>query len=248
MTRWRIDLEYDGSDFAGWQVQPGERTIQGEVARAAETLLGEPVTLSGAGRTDAGVHARQQVASFSTTVERHPAGVVGGLNANLPLDVACTAAVIVPDDFDPRRAPHAKRYVYTWLDRPARSPLLRNRVWQVKRRLDHEAMHEAVACLVGTHDCSSFRASGCSSTHPVRTLEHAEVFREGDCVGLALHGTGFLRHMVRIVAGTVHEIGRGRRPVSWLAEVLEAHDRTKAGPTAPAGGLCLEWIRYSDEG
>lgn len=244
MPRWRIDLEYDGAGFAGWQVQPGQRTIQGTVADAIARTLGEAVDLSGAGRTDAGVHARQQVASFVTTVDRDPRGMVGGINANLPEDVACLAAVPVPDDFDPRRSPHTKRYVYTWLDRPVRSPLFRGRVWHLRQRLDDVAMAEAVTRFGGTHDFSSFRAVGCASEHPIRTLEHAEVVRDGDLVRLALHGTGFLRHMVRIVAGTLVEIGRGARDPAWLVDVREAHDREAAGKTAPPEGLCLESITY----
>ena len=242
--RWRIDLEYEGTDFAGWQVQPGQRTIQGVVTDAAEHLLGERVHISGAGRTDAGVHARQQVASFVTAVDRSAEAVVGGLNAHLPPDVACVAAMPVPDDFDPRRSPHTKRYLYRWLERRARSPLRKNRTWHVRQPLDVDAMAEAAAVLVGTHDCSSFRAAGCSSTHPVRTIEAVELTRAGDEVHLALHGTGFLRHMVRIVAGTLHEVGRGARPSDWFGEVLHARERSAAGRTAPAGGLCLEWIRY----
>lgn len=244
--RWRIDLEYDGAGFAGWQVQPGQRTVQGTVAEALERTLGHPVDLSGAGRTDAGVHAWQQVASFVTEVAREPRGMVGGLNAQLPDDVACRFAAPVPDDFDPRRTPHTKRYEYTWLDRGPRSPLLRGRVWHVRQRLDHAAMARALTGFGGTHDFSSFRAAGCASEHPIRTLEHAELVRDGDLVRLALHGTGFLRHMVRIVAGTLTEVGRGVRDPAWLVHVRDAHDRAIAGRTAPAEGLCLAWIRYHE--
>lgn len=242
--RWRIDLEYDGTDFAGWQVQPGQRTIQGTVQDALAVILQHPVKLAGAGRTDAGVHALQQVASFVTDARREPRSIVGGLNGNLPPDVACVAASQVSDDFDPRRDPHTKRYAYTWLDRPARSPLLRDRAWHLRGPLDESAMAKASAALIGTRDFSSFRAVGCSSTHPVRTVEHAEVVRTGDRVVFAIHGTGFLRHMVRILAGTLAEVGRGARPPGWLDTVVEARDRQTAGRTAPAAGLCLEWIRY----
>ncbi len=244
--RWRIDLEYDGAGFAGWQVQPGQRTVQGTVADALARTLGEAVDVSGAGRTDAGVHAKQQVASFVTSVDRDARGMVGGLNAHLPDDLACWFAAPVPDAFDPRRTPHTKRYVYTWLDRPVRSPLVRGRAWHLRQRLDHAAMAEAVVGFGGTHDFSSFRAAGCASEHPVRTLEHAEVVRDGDLVHLALHGTGFLRHMVRIVAGTLVEVGRGTRDPTWLVGVRDAQDREAAGRTAPPEGLCLEWIRYRE--
>ena len=242
--RWRIDLEYDGERFAGWQLQPGQQTIQGEVETALAGLLGHPTRISCAGRTDAGVHARQQVASFVTEVSRAPHQLVFGLNSKLPEEIACVAATPVDDAFDPRRSPHCKRYVYTWLDRPGRSPLRRGRVWLVRKRLDHEAMAAAAAVLVGTHDFSSFRAAGCQSTHPTRTMKHVGVERHGDEVRLAMHGTGFLRHMVRIVAGSLWEIGRGRRDVAWMQTLLHASDRGAAGDTAPPGGLCLEWVRY----
>lgn len=244
--RWRIDLEYDGSLFAGWQVQPGQRTVQGEVSRALEGFVGHTVKLEGAGRTDSGVHAAQQVAAFTTTAAREPHQVVGALNMALASDVACVAAARVGEDFDPRRDPHVKCYRYTWLDRPARPALEHGRVWHVRHLLDDAAMAEAAACLVGTHDFSSFRAAGCASTHPVRTVSCAEVARDGDHVTLSLHGTGFLRHMVRIVAGNLTDVGRGARPARWLQELLKARDRSAGGRTAPAGGLLLAWIVYAE--
>lgn len=242
--RWRIDLEYDGTGFAGWQLQPAARTVQGVLEEAIEGLVGHPARVHGAGRTDTGVHAEQQVAVFDTAVQRDARGIVGGLNARLPEDVACIVAARVPDDFDPRRAPHAKTYRYRWLDRPARSPLRRHRAWHLRQRLDDEAMAHAITALRGTHDFSAFRAAGCSATHAVRTIEGALVERHGDEVHLVMQGTGFLRHMIRIVAGSLHEVGRGRRSPAWLAEVLASRDRAAAGRTAPAAGLTLESITY----
>ncbi|HHO49936.1 MAG TPA: tRNA pseudouridine(38-40) synthase TruA [Deltaproteobacteria bacterium] len=243
-TRWRIDLEYDGAPFAGWQLQPNARTIQGEVEAALRALLGHPARVSAAGRTDAGVHAALQVATFVSSAPRAPRSIRDGLNAHLPPEIACTQALVVPDHFDPRRTPHVKVYRYAWLVRVPRSPLRRHRAWHVRTPLDLTAMQQAVACLVGTHDFSSFRASGCSARHPNRTLEGASVQAAGDELHLRLVGTGFLRHMVRIVAGSLYDVGRGHRRVEWIAELLAARDRGLAGKTAPPHGLLLEQITY----
>lgn len=243
-TRWRIDLEYDGSAFVGWQLQPRGRTVQGVVEEALARILGHPVRVQAAGRTDTGVHAEQQVVAFNTPVQRDARAMVRGLNGNLPEDVACLAAEQVPLAFDPRRAPHTKRYRYRWLDRDVRSPLRRHRAWHVTRPLDAERMHEAVQALVGQHDFTTFRATGCSAAHPIRTLERAAVERIGDEVHLIVEGTGFLRHMIRIVAGSLTEIGQGRRPPGWMGDILAARDRRQAARTAPAHGLTLDWIRY----
>ncbi len=245
--RWRIDVEYDGTDFAGWQIQEGARTIQGTLEAAlAELLPGDRPRVSGAGRTDAGVHAARQVATFVTAVRREPDQMRDGLNRFLPDTIACLAASRVPMAFDPRRDPHVKTYRYTWLVRPSPSPLRRGRVWHERRPLDAGAMDTAIRCIVGTHDFTSFRAAGCSASHPVRTVPEARVVEAGDEVRLEVRGTGFLRHMVRILAGTLHEVGRGRRTVEAFAATLRACDRSQAGPTAPPGGLLLAAIDYDD--
>ncbi|MEN0066290.1 MAG: tRNA pseudouridine(38-40) synthase TruA [Myxococcota bacterium] len=244
--RWRIDLEYDGRDFAGWQLQPGTATIQGAIEDALTHLLGQSVRVAGAGRTDAGVHAAKQVASFVTTVERPPERMRGGLNRFLPSSIACLSAQPVPLTFDPRRDPHVKTYRYTWLVRPSRSPLREGRVWHERRPLEVSTMHTAVQAIVGTHDFTSFRAVGCSAKHPIRTVPEACVEAVGDEVRLEVRGTGFLRHMVRILAGTLHEVGRGKRTLDEFVAVLEGKDRTQAGPTAPASGLLLADITYDE--
>lgn len=246
MMRWRIDIEYDGTPFAGWQVQPEQRTVQGCLTEAARQFLGEAVGVEGAGRTDAGVHAVQQVAAFTTSVERPLSSIVPGLNAHLPDEIAVVHASVADQDFHPRHSPHTKCYRYRWLDRGVRSPLRRSRVWCVRDSLDVQAMASAVDAMRGTHDFSSFRAVGCSSKHPVRTIEGASVTRVGEEVHLELLGTGFLRHMVRIVAGHLYEIGRGSRAPEWLAQVRDHKQRDPAARTAQPGGLTLQWIRYSD--
>jgi tRNA pseudouridine38-40 synthase len=241
--RWRIRLEYDGSAFAGWQLQSNATTVQSAVEDALQRLLGHPARVSAAGRTDT-VHAEWQIACFDTEVERSAKAVRDGLNAHLPPTVACVDAERVPDGFDPRHAPHTKTYRYTWLVRSARSPLRAGRVWLVRPPLRVDAMHEAVQHVVGTHDFRTFRAVGCTATHTIRTVRSAEVRASGDEVHLRIRGTGFLRHSVRILAGTLYDVGRGTKPPGWIAEVLAGRDRTRAGRTAPAEGLVLERIDY----
>ncbi len=244
--RWRIDVEYDGSPFVGWQVQPNGPSVQAALQDAIAQLFGQRVRVEGSGRTDAGVHAEQQVAAFTVEVERSEKAVRDGLNAFLPAEVAVVRAMRVPDDFDPRRDVRTKCYRYDWLDRRARSPLLGGRVWHVRDRLDSDAMHEAAQALVGTHDFTSVRAAGCQAAHPTRTVLYAEVTRSGDVVSFRVHGHGFLRHMVRICAGTLLEVGRGAS-TDRMVEAIEARDRNAAGRTAPARGLTLEWVRYASD-
>jgi len=238
--RIRLVVEYRGTDFVGWQVQPNGRSVQGALQDALAVIVGHPVHVRGSGRTDAGVHAWGQVAAFDTVSPVALHRIRDGLNGLLARDVACVAAEEVGRDFDPRRDQKRKTYRYTWMDRRARSPLRDDRVWHHNRgRLDAEAMHEAVQALVGTHAFDSFRAVGCAARHTTRTLRSARVWRDGDLVHLELVGTGFLRHMVRIVAGTLREVGAGQAPVTHLAEVLAAGERQAAGQTAPAQGLLL---------
>lgn len=245
-TRWRATLEYVGTGFSGWQVQPGARTVQGELEAALERLTGAPARVTASGRTDAGVHARGQVVSFDLPARWDGRAVREALNGVLARDVACLDARMAPPGFDARRWTEGKRYRYVWLDRKTRSPWWQDRVWHHPHALDEHAMAEAAVCLVGRHDFASFRAAGCASTHAVRTVESLTIGREGELLTLDVVGHGFLRHMVRNLAGTLTEVGRGRRPIAWVADVLAARDRTVAGPTAPAGGLCLMEVWYGD--
>lgn len=245
--RWKLHLEYDGAGFAGWQLQGQTPTVQLAVETALERLLGQPTRVKAAGRTDTGVHAEMQIATFDTEVQRSPRAVRDGLNAHLPRAVACVSAEIVDERFDPRHTPHVKIYRYTWLCRPARSPLRAGRAWHVRDPLDVQAMAEGALAVQGTHDFSTFRAEGCTARHTLRTVEGVSVTARGDEIWLRITGTGFLRHSVRILAGSLYEVGRGRRPPGWIAEILERRDRTAAGRTAPAEGLVLESIVYRTE-
>lgn len=237
---WRLDLAWDGRAYLGWQRQPQGPTIQQQVEEALARTLAEPeVRVEASGRTDAGVHALHQVAAFRTAVRRSPAGIVGGLNHHLPRDIACLDAAIAPDGFDPRRWTRGKLYRYRILERRARCPFRDGLTWHLAQALDVEAMARAALALPGRHDMSSFQAQGCSAEHPVRTLVSARILRQEEEVWLEFQGHGFLRHQVRIMTGTLVEVGLGRRPEAWPAQVLAARDRRLAGRTAPAEGLWL---------
>ena len=244
MPRWRLTVEYDGRDYVGWAIQPNGLSVQEVLEKALERVLCEPVRAEAAGRTDAGVHALGQVVAVTTRAERDERALRDGVNANLPPSVAVVDAVLVADSFNPRRQAKRKLYRYMWWDRRARSPLRRGRVWYVRKRLDVSAMHEAGQFLVGQHDFASFRANGCASTHATRRIDQLTVSRHGDAVQLDVVGPAFLRHQIRIIAGTLCDVGMGRREPAWVNDVLLARDRIQAGRTAPAQGLTLMWIEY----
>lgn len=247
MPRLKLTLEYDGTDFVGWQVQPNGRSVQAVVERAVAELLGAPHPVSAAGRTDSGVHATGQVVSFHTARELPLKAYLKGLGSLLPEDVAVVSAEEVSEDFDPRRWSLGKRYRYRISNRPTRAPLWRRTHWALFAPLDVEAMREASRPLVGRHDFSAFRASDCEATHAVRELRALEL--QGEPRGelqLVVEGTAFLKHMVRNLVGTLVEVGKGKRPPGWVREVLESKDRRLAGQTAPPQGLVLERVFYGE--
>lgn len=247
MARVRLVLEYDGTAYVGWQAQPNGVSVQARVEAALTQLVGEPVKVLAAGRTDSGVHARGQVVAFDPPRPLPFKAWVGGLNSLLPHDIAVTRADEVPDDFDPRRWSRGKRYVYRVSNRPTRSPLRRLTHWELYRPLDVAAMRAAAPVLLGRHDFSAFRAANCQAAHAVRELRRFEIAGQaGDELTFTVEGTAFLKHMVRNLVGSLVEVGKGRHPPTWLAEVLAAGDRTKAGPTAPAHGLLLDEVFYGD--
>jgi tRNA pseudouridine38-40 synthase len=240
----KVVLEYDGSGFAGWQQQAHGRTVEAELKRALRELTGKDHTVYAAGRTDAGAHAEGQVVSFRLEGRITPQRLVAALNARLPDDVAALSAEVVPDDFHARYAARWRRYRYRYLDRRAKPALERGRCWQVAGPLDVEAMSVAAKALVGKHDWTSY----CSASEPpddrVREMRSAKVVRRGDFVELELVAEGFLRGLVRSIAGALAEVGRGRQRPEWVGQVLRARDRRLAARTAPAGGLTLMEVIY----
>ena len=240
----KVVLEYDGSNFAGWQQQAKGRTVEAELKRALRSITGKDHVVYTAGRTDAGAHAEGQVANFHTDGRISPHRLVAALNARLPEDVAILSAEEVPDDFHARYSARWRRYRYRYLDRPSRPALQLGRCWHVRGRLDLNAMSAAAKALIGKHDWTSF----CSASEPfggrVREMRSARVARHGDIVELDLVAEGFLRGMVRSIAGALAEVGRGSQPPGWVGEVLRARDRHQAPRTAPAGGLTLMEVIY----
>ncbi|QRO00658.1 tRNA pseudouridine(38-40) synthase TruA [Archangium violaceum] len=247
MPRLKLTLEYDGTRYVGWQVQPNGVSIQARLLGALEQLLGERVAVEAAGRTDAGVHATGQVVCFDTERTLPLKAYWKGLNGFLPEDIAVVRAEEVPADFDPRRWSHGKRYRYRVSNRPTRSPLRRFTHWEVFSPLAVEAMQRAATHLVGRHDFSAFRASDCQAAHAMREVRRVDVQgTSGDELSFTIEGTAFLKHMVRNLVGTLVEVGKGRRPEAWVAEVLAARERKRAGPTAPAHGLVMEEVFYGE--
>lgn len=244
--RYRLVVEYDGTDFHGWQLQPGVRTVQGEIEAAVERVFGVPARVAAAGRTDAGVHAAGQVVAFSSQRVMDPQSVRRAINANTGEDLAVREAAWVDDDFDPRRHAAGRRYLYRIWNRSEPSPFWRRYAWFVPRRLDLAAMQDAVAQLLGQHDFTSFRGAGCDAEHARRRVDRSSLSRDGALLIYEIEATAFLRHMVRNIIGTLVEIGLGQREADLVA-LLAARDRTRAGATAPARGLCLVEVRYGRE-
>jgi tRNA pseudouridine38-40 synthase len=243
----RLTLAYEGTDLHGWQVQPGLVTVQGLLMTAAARVLGEPVKITGASRTDAGVHARRQVASLSTTCALAPVALQRALNALLPPAVRVLDAREAPPGFDARRWARGKRYAYL-IDRASPSdPFLRRHAWHVPFPLDAGAMAAAVRDVRGKHDFSAFCAAAGRDRTPTCTIRSARVVPGRRLLAVCLSGDSFLHHMVRNIVGSLVEIGRGAQPAGWIAELLRGRDRTRAGPTAPAEGLVLLRVLYGPE-
>lgn len=243
MRTIKLTLAYDGTDYAGWQVQPGEKTVQEAVERAVEKITGERIRVIASGRTDAGVHALAQVVGFRTESQLAADVFQRALNAELPRDIAVLKAADAADDFHPIRDAVRKRYRYVIHDGPVRDIFRRRYCWQYHNRLDHAAMSRAAQALLGTHDFSSFETAGAERKDSIRTVYELQVERgrgvEEDLITIEIEADGFLYNMVRAIVGTLVEVGRGAQPECWVAEVLAAADRRAAGPTAPPQGLFL---------
>lgn len=246
MPRVALGVEYDGSAYCGWQLQDHSPSVQEDLEKALRIIVNEKVRVHCAGRTDTGVHALEQIVHFDTTVERDARNWIQGVNTKMPSTVNVHWAKTVSDDFHARFSAHARRYQYVILNRSCRSALLAKRVNWYKYSLDADLMHQAAQVLLGEHDFSSFRASGCQAHQPVREVQAISVKRVGDLVILDIKANAFLQHMVRNIVGTLLKVGNQKRPVEWVREVLEHRDRTVAGMAADANGLYFIRAFYPD--
>jgi tRNA pseudouridine38-40 synthase len=245
MRRYRLTLEYDGSAFHGWQRQAEEPSVQASLERAVTAFCGEEAVVVGAGRTDAGVHASGQVAHLDLARDVTSDVLRNALNHHLrPDPVAVLETMVVQGDFHARFSATMRHYRYRIVNRRARLVLAAGQAWHVPVPLDAELMHEAAQRLVGLHDFTSFRSALCQASSPLKTLDQLSVIGHGEEVEITARARSFLHHQVRNMVGTLKLIGAGRRPVGRIDDVIAARDRSAAGPTAPACGLCLTRVDY----
>jgi tRNA pseudouridine38-40 synthase len=246
MTTFKLVLEYDGTQYAGWQRQLNAPTIQAAVEEALAAIAQTRLTIIGAGRTDAGVHAFGQVASFRTDRGLSQREWLRALNAHLPADISALSVEAVPDHFHARYSANGKLYEYHLMNRSERAPLLRERAWMLYKPLDFAAMTEAAAYLTGSHDFSSFETAPTDNENPQCRLQRADLRRQGDLIILSFYADRFLKQMVRSMVGTLVEVGQGKRTAADMRTVLAARARAAAGRTAPAHGLYLVRVDYTD--
>jgi len=244
MPTFKLTIEYDGTGYHGWQVQPGMSTIQGVLEHAMERIIGTHVHVKGAGRTDAGVHALGQVASLRADFRHPPETLRPALTSLLPPDIVVTRVEDVPEDFDAQRWAEWKRYRYTLLTRPYPSALERRYTLFVPHPLKTESMVEAAAMLIGEHDFTSFQAAKSSVDHPIRRVFATEFRQQGDHLFFEIAADGFLRHMIRIIMGTLLKVGDGKLTPDDVKAILEAKDRKGASKTLSAHALCLLEVGY----
>lgn len=242
--RFALGLEYDGSRFLGWQTQPGGGTVQDSLEEAVSAIAGQTIRVVAAGRTDRGVHAREQVVHFDATASRPTSAWVRGVNALLPSSVAVLWATPVDGAFHARYSASARTYRYVLLNRAVRPALAAGRVGWLHAPLDLDAMESAAQHLLGEHDFSAFRSAECQARTPVRTISELRIERRGERIDFVVRANAFLHHMVRNLVGALVAVGRGRVPPSWVKDVLAARDRARAAPTFGAEGLYLENVEY----
>jgi tRNA pseudouridine38-40 synthase len=245
MPRYKLTVEYDGRPFAGWQIQADQLTVQGLLTAAVEALSGDKTLVQGAGRTDAGVHARAQVAHADLTKEWDTDTIRDALNAHLrPHPIAILAAERAADDFNARTSAIRRHYLYRIINRRADLTLEAGRAWRVPRPLDAAAMHKAAQCLIGKHDFTTFRSTECQAKSPVKTLDILRVERSGEDVYVTSVARSFLHNQVRSMVGSLVPVGEGKWSPDDLAKALEARDRAACGPVAPPDGLYLMKVEY----
>ena len=249
MPRYRLDIEYDGGRYAGWQRQAGQASVQGAIEQAIFVFTGEEVTLRGAGRTDAGVHALGQVAHVDLTRDWPPDTVRDAVNAHMGMageTVAIIDAEKAVDDFDARFWATGRHYLYRIVNRRARLALEVGRAWWVPKPLDHEAMHEAAQTLVGRHDFTTFRSVQCQAKSPLKTLDRLDVTRAGEVIEVRASARSFLHNQVRSMVGTLKRAGEGAWTAVDVRQALAAADRSRCGQVAPPDGLYLMSVDYPE--
>jgi tRNA pseudouridine38-40 synthase len=245
MRNIKLLIEYDGTNYQGWQVQPRGQTIQGTLEEKLRLLTGEPIQLIGSGRTDSGVHALGQVAHFKTQSQIDIGSIQRALNSLLPHDIVIQKIEEVEEGFHARRHSRSKVYEYRILNRNLRSVIHRGYVWHIPQKLNLMEMRKATKSLIGEHDFSSFRSVGSPTKTAVRRVTRAEWKRGRDgLIRFEIEANGFLKQMVRAMVGTLVEIGKGRMNAVTFRKIMDAKDRKKAGPTAPAQGLFLKEVKY----
>ena len=245
MRTLKLTIEYDGTDYLGWQVQPKGPTLQGALEEKLALITGERPRVTASGRTDAGVHALAQVAHFKTQSALQVASIQKALNSLLPPDITIKKVEEVEEGFHARKHAKSKIYEYRVLNRDLRSPFLRRFAWHIPQKLDLERMKEATHCLLGEHDFSAFRSVGSPTRTAVRKVLKAEWKRGKDgLLRFEIEATGFLKQMVRAIVGTLVEVGRRKMTAQDFSGILASKDRRKAGPTAPARGLFLREVKY----
>jgi len=244
MKRVKLTIAYDGTNYCGWQIQPNGITVEEVVNRELSRLLNEDIHVIGASRTDSGVHALGNVAVFDTEARIPAEKISFALNRSLPEDIVVQKSEEVPQDFHPRFCDSTKTYEYRIWNATFVQPVNRLYTYHVHDALDVEAMQCAAKFIVGEHDFASFCSVGAQVQSTVRTVYSVDVIKENELLTIRVTGAGFLYNMVRIIAGTLLQVGLGAKPAEWVSEVLEAKDRSKAGPTAPAHGLTLMQIVY----
>lgn len=248
MKRIALGIQYDGSPWSGWQTQPDGKTVQDVLEAGLEKFTRHEIATVCAGRTDAGVHAIEQVVHFDTDINREVASWIRGVNAFLPPSIAvrwaCEVSPDAADDFHARFSASARTYHYVLYNHPVRSPLLSGKVGWVFRPLDEVSMRNAARALIGVHDFSAFRASQCQAKSPVRTMHEIDIVRKGNLIVITLRANAFLHHMVRNIVGSLIFVGSGKKSSIWLQDVLEGRDRHHAAPTFMPDGLYLAKIEY----
>jgi tRNA pseudouridine38-40 synthase len=247
MRTIKLIIQYDGTAYCGWQEQPNAPSIQETVELALAKILGQRVRVQSSGRTDAGVHALVMPAVFNTESRIPLKGFVDGVNSHLPDDIAIQSAEEVPEGFRIIGGAVAKTYRYTIYNNPVRSPLCRRTSWHIRQTLDLGKMREAARHFIGEHDFSAFKGQNCSAVTSIRRIDEVNIQRNGHLVTIAVTGGGFLKNMVRIMAGTLVDIGRNRFEPHHVAMLLERPDRRLGGVTAPPQGLCLLNVQYPGE-